>query len=345
MRAAAFPPMPSGLFESYFTVFPRKWQEKYADSPAHDLRVAGKQISAAVLAGGAALAEAVCILDVQHQQPADLLLGQPCRRIEVMEPVVCLPAGFRAVVLIALPDDEIHRHPGLRYRLIGPVPLGGALEIGREQIGPHPHDAGHGLPAAGVALGIDLLRVDVIGIQQVFGQGDGLHRRGLPPVTELRGGHDHAVVVMQCLEGKVLTVQVLPHPLEVQPLIAGKGEKQGIGLTAVVAVRDVDVIVDVPLRGVEHIVHLKAPVGLCPLRDLRFRLRSPRGGALRRRLLCLRRRLRGGLHRSFSPAGGETQLHSQRQKKRKDLLDGKHCGTFFHKDCSPGEPPAEVPIG
>lgn len=33
MRAAAFPPMPSGLFESYFTVFPRKWQEKYADSP------------------------------------------------------------------------------------------------------------------------------------------------------------------------------------------------------------------------------------------------------------------------------------------------------------------------
>lgn len=45
-----------------------------AEQPAHDLRVAGKQISSAVLIGGAALPEIVRVLDIQYQQPADLLL-------------------------------------------------------------------------------------------------------------------------------------------------------------------------------------------------------------------------------------------------------------------------------
>ena len=48
-----------------------------AEQPAHDLRVAGKQISSAVLIGGAALPEIVRVLDIQHQQPAELdLLGK-----------------------------------------------------------------------------------------------------------------------------------------------------------------------------------------------------------------------------------------------------------------------------
>lgn len=46
------------------------------EKPAHDLGVPGKQISAAMLVGGAALLKVVRVLDVQHQQPADLLLGQ-----------------------------------------------------------------------------------------------------------------------------------------------------------------------------------------------------------------------------------------------------------------------------
>lgn len=46
------------------------------EQPAHDLGVPGKQISAAMLVGGAALLKVVRVLDVQHQQPADLLLGQ-----------------------------------------------------------------------------------------------------------------------------------------------------------------------------------------------------------------------------------------------------------------------------
>ena len=46
----------------------------------------------------------------------------------------------------------------------------------------------------------------------------------------------------------------------------------------------------------------------------------------------------------FRPAGGETQLHGQRQKNREKGWDRKHSGTFFHNDCSLGAPFAEVPI-
>ena len=108
-------------------------------------------------------------------------------------------------------------------------------------------------------------------------------------------------------------------------------------------------IVDVPLRGVEHIVHPEAPVGLRPLGDLQPGLRGFRGRVRRglRRLLHLGRRLgrlRGGLYCGLRAAGGEAQFHGKGQKKCEKQLDGKHCGTFFHNYCSSGVPFAEVPI-
>ena len=106
-------------------------------------------------------------------------------------------------------------------------------------------------------------------------------------------------------------------------------------------------IMDLPLRGVEHIVHPESPVGLCPFGDLQFRLRRfwRRIGHRLRRLLHLCRRfgrLRGGLRRSFRPAGGEAQFHGQRQKKCEDRLNGKHTSTFVHNNCSPGAPFARI---
>ena len=50
----------------------------------------------------------------------------------------------------------------------------GTQKVGGEQVGPQPHDAGHGLPAAGVTLGVHLLLVDVVSIQKILRQSDGL---------------------------------------------------------------------------------------------------------------------------------------------------------------------------
>ena len=49
-----------------------------------------------MLAGGAARTEVVRAFDVQHQQPVDLLLGQSCLYIEVMQPVMSFMQGTEA---------------------------------------------------------------------------------------------------------------------------------------------------------------------------------------------------------------------------------------------------------
>ena len=140
------------------------------------------------------------------------------------------------------------------------------------------------------------------------------------------------VVVLQRLKGEVLAVQILPHALEVQPLIAGEGEVEGVGLAAVIAVRNVDMIVDVLLRGVEDIVQEEAPVVLRSLCHRQVR-RGISGGFLRRLLRLgrgrglLRSRL-GGLSR---PAGAETQLHGYGQQDREQIGQKNHgTGPSFY---------------
>ena len=100
--------------------------------PPHDLRVLCKQISTSVLIRRTSIAEIIRIFDVQNQKLIDLRLGQTCLFVQLMQGIVCRLAGPGTVLLVALPDDKIHRHPGLHYRLVGPVPLGGTLEIGSE---------------------------------------------------------------------------------------------------------------------------------------------------------------------------------------------------------------------
>ena len=58
-------------------------------------------------------------------------LKENCKNATQETPVVvCLLARPGTVILVALPDDKIHRHPGLHHRLVGPVPLRRTLEIG-----------------------------------------------------------------------------------------------------------------------------------------------------------------------------------------------------------------------
>ena len=66
-------------------------------------------------------------------------------------------SGSWAVIRIAFPDDQIYWHLGLRHWFVGPGPLGGAVEVGGEQVGPCAQCQRHGLPAAGVAVDIDLV--------------------------------------------------------------------------------------------------------------------------------------------------------------------------------------------
>ena len=227
-----------------------------------------EQVAAAMLAGRALFCKIRGILDVQYEQPIDFLLGKPFLHIQRVQGIIGLLRRLRAVVFVALPDDKIHRGPALDHRLIGAVPPGAAMQIGGEQFGPLAHHERHGLPAARVAVGIDLVRVDVVMPQEIFSQRDGLVGRGLAPVAELRGDNNHPVVVLLRGEAEVLLPQVLPHALKIQPLIPRQGEIQRIGLAPVVGFRDVDVVMDVPFHlGMEHVVQHKAAVGLRPFRD------------------------------------------------------------------------------
>ena len=64
----------------------------------------------------------------------------------------------------------------------------------------------HGLSATGVALCIHPLLVDVVMTQQILRQSDRLLSGSLPPVAELRGSHNHVIVIIQRLKSKVLAI-------------------------------------------------------------------------------------------------------------------------------------------
>ena len=149
------------------------------------------------------------------------------------------------------------------------------MQIGREQLRALPHNDGHGFPAAGIAVGIHPGRVYVIVLQKVFHQGYRLVGGGFAPIAELRRDNDHFLVILLGLKAEGFRLDIGGNPLEVQPFIAGERKEQGVRLAAVIALRDIHVIVNVAIRSaMEYVVHGKAAIGFCTGSD---KLAFPKG--------------------------------------------------------------------
>ena len=118
------------------------------------------------------------------------------------------------------------------------------------------------LPATGVAVDIDLAAVNGVSVEQIFRQRDGLLRRGVAPIAQLRRGYDHFVVVLLRLKNKVFRADVLADALKVQPFIAGERDVQGVRFAFVVAFGDVQMKMNVPDIRMQDIVHQETAIGL-----------------------------------------------------------------------------------
>ena len=150
----------------------------------------------------------------------------------------------RAVVAVLLAGCQIDRRLCCGKCLQIPIPLGGDHEEGCVQLRPHPHHERAGLSAAGVALQIDPVRVNVISIHQAFRQCYSLTRRGLAPVVKLRRDHDHLFVPAN-----------------------GQRDKQRVRFPAVIGIRDIAAVMNIPQLGMINVVIHKAALCLCPAGD------------------------------------------------------------------------------
>ena len=103
--------------------------------------------------------------------------------------------------------------------------------------------------------------------EKILHQGDGLSGRCFSPVGKLRRHNDHLRIVILRLKGKVLTVQIFSHALKIQPLISRQSEENRIRLASVVAVGNINAVMNVPvICRMQHIIQQKTPVFLRALR-------------------------------------------------------------------------------
>lgn len=198
-------------------------------SPFHDLLVPGKKISPAMLDRNSLAFKVIGVFDIQHQDLADLFIGETFLAVKLIQIVIGILGRLGSIVLVTFANYKVDRRPVLHHRLIISIPLGTALEIGSEKIRPLSHNLRHGLSAPGIAFSIDSVRIDIIVIQKIFHQGNGLICRSLSPVRELRSHDDHIRIIVLSLKTEVLTVEIFSHSLKIQTLISGQGKNMAQG--------------------------------------------------------------------------------------------------------------------
>lgn len=185
------------------------------------------------------------------------------------------------------------------------------------------------LPAAGVAVDIDLAAVNGISVKQILCQRDSLLCRGVAPIAQLRCGDDHFVVVLLRLKNKIFRSDICADTLKVQPFVAGKREVQRIRFAFIVAFGDVQMKMNIPDIRMQDIVHQEPAIGLASrayivIRFLRrmFRCFSFSDGRFACFITCFRRLsvrvrlLRNGFRRTCGTSGKREQEKSAKDKRK-----------------------------
>ncbi len=143
------------------------------------------------------------------------------------------------------------------------------MKICRKQIGTLSHYDRHGFASARITVPIYFRCVDVILLQKIFHQCNRLICRSFSPVVKLRRNNNHLVIVLLCLKSKFLRLDIGSDSLKIQPFITGQRKIQGIRLTAIIAFRNIYIVMNIPcICGMVHIVNHKIPVDFRSFRDI-----------------------------------------------------------------------------
>lgn len=152
-------------------------------------------------------------------------IGQTLIAIQSVKTIICLARRSVPVIFIMCAHHQSDWRARFGKHVDIAVELGGALQIGGKQFGAHAHHSGHRLASAGISFTVHFVGVDIVRVEQVFGQLDGLPGTRVVPIIKLWRGDDHVLVVLLRCKSEFLGFEIDANTLKVQALIAGKRDE------------------------------------------------------------------------------------------------------------------------